>query len=512
MRPGTTMREVLGHSVARGNYRHLNLTPEQHYQNYAAALTSGKQVSNRHLARRAHHPQHASADAAGRLGRDLRGHHRAPSRRAEHRPHGAARRADRSFRTACSCSRRMEEGLERGACRTPSRWRCSISTSTISRASTTRSATPIGDKLLQVVADRITRRGARGGHDRAPRRRRVRASCSVPRPHGDGRSGLARRLVATLSRARSTSTGRRSFRASASASRWRRRTEHRRSADEVRRPRALSRQGGRARHLPLLRAGHGRAHPGAPHAGARPAPARSAPANSTLVYQPQINLATNRGRRDGGAAALESSDARHRTAGRVHPAGRRNRPDHAARRMGAARQPAPRRRAGPIRIKVAVNLSPVQFRNRGFVSDGDAGALAARDFRPGGWNWRSPRRCCSRTTRRSSRCCISCASSACRDRDGRFRHRLLVAELPALASRSTSSRSTALFIQRHRPQPRQRGHHPRDRGPWRQSRRSRRRPKASRRRSSSRSCVRRAAPRCRGIWSASRSRSPSCPR
>jgi diguanylate cyclase (GGDEF)-like protein len=49
VRPGATMRDVLAHSVARGNYGHLNITAQEHYTNYVQALNAGKQVSNRHL-------------------------------------------------------------------------------------------------------------------------------------------------------------------------------------------------------------------------------------------------------------------------------------------------------------------------------------------------------------------------------------------------------------------------------------------------------------------------------
>ena len=55
-----------------------------------------------------------------------------------------------------------------------------------------------------------------------------------------------------------------------------------------------------------------------------------------VFYQPVISLHDRRRRRVRGAAALAPSAARPRSAERVHPAGRGDRPDHADRRVGAA--------------------------------------------------------------------------------------------------------------------------------------------------------------------------------
>ena len=55
-----------------------------------------------------------------------------------------------------------------------------------------------------------------------------------------------------------------------------------------------------------------------------------------LYYQPLIRSSDRQGLRLRGAGALEPSRARHGLARRVHPARRGNRPDRAARRVGAA--------------------------------------------------------------------------------------------------------------------------------------------------------------------------------
>ena len=69
----------------------------------------------------------------------------------------------------------------------------------------------------------------------------------------------------------------------------------------------------------------------------------------------------------------------------------------------------------PGELKVAVNLSPAQFRSRGVVK-AVLTALAYSRCRPIGWNWKSPNRCCSAKPMRTSRRCISCARSACASR------------------------------------------------------------------------------------------------
>ena len=68
-----------------------------------------------------------------------------------------------------------------------------------------------------------------------------------------------------------------------------------RAADQERRPGAVRRQGRRARHLPLLRAGDGRQREGAARAGARPAPGAGRGGEFEIHYQPLVDLAaTNR--------------------------------------------------------------------------------------------------------------------------------------------------------------------------------------------------------------------------
>ena len=125
-----------------------------------------------------------------------------------------------------------------------------------------------------------------------------------------------------------------------------------------------------------------------PRARGRPAPALSR--RVQLAYQPQIDLAG--GALTGFEALLRwHHPERGRCPPPVHPARRGDRPDRAARRMGPA-QACAKPRTGRRAAAVAVNLSPVQFRNRDLVRPRPAGARAtpacrrparARDHRGG---------------------------------------------------------------------------------------------------------------------------------
>ena len=109
-------------------------------------------------------------------------------------------------------------------------------------------------------------------HGRAARRRRIRHPADRRRAAG-GRRQRWRAASSRRSARPTRSTATRSSSAPASASRSRRPTAPTPdAAAEERRPGALPRQGRRPRHLPLLRAGDGRATAGAPRARARPAP------------------------------------------------------------------------------------------------------------------------------------------------------------------------------------------------------------------------------------------------
>ena len=64
----------------------------------------------------------------------------------------------------------------------------------------------------------------------------------------------------------------------------------------------------------------------------------------------------------------------------------------------------------PNEIKVAVNLSPVQFRTKGLVQAVVSALWRMRDCRRRGWNSKSPNPCCWRKPARIFRRCISCVN------------------------------------------------------------------------------------------------------
>ena len=117
-------------------------------------------------------------------------------------------------------------------------------------------------------------------------------------------------------------------------------------------------------------------------ARARPAPgARRRPVRALLPAAGRPRRQP--GHRLRGAGALAPSRARHDLAGRVHPGRRGYRPDRPDRRMGAARRPAPRPRPGPSDIRLAVNVSPVQFKSGDAGAARSCAALAGSGLAPG---------------------------------------------------------------------------------------------------------------------------------
>ncbi|HWP14943.1 MAG TPA: PAS-domain containing protein [Xanthobacteraceae bacterium] len=50
VRPGVSIRDIIAHSIAIGNYRHRNATLEELYDDYVASLNAGELIVHRHLA------------------------------------------------------------------------------------------------------------------------------------------------------------------------------------------------------------------------------------------------------------------------------------------------------------------------------------------------------------------------------------------------------------------------------------------------------------------------------
>ena len=127
---------------------------------------------------------------------------------------------------------------------------------------------PFGDLLLKETADGCAR-GRRRARDHPPRRRRVRRA-----PSRRGRAPAAGELAATDHRhARPAVPVRRPHRGDRREHRDQpgaARRHQRRGAAQAQRRRPVPRQGGKPRHLPLLRGRHGLAHAGTPRTRSRP--------------------------------------------------------------------------------------------------------------------------------------------------------------------------------------------------------------------------------------------------
>ena len=128
---------------------------------------------------------------------------------------------------------------------------------------------------------------------------------------------------------------------------------------------AIRGQERRWRRSSVLRSGNGTGGTGTTRPRARPA--RSFVVRGVRTGFPATGRSAHRPRNDlRGTPTLVPSDARNGAAVGVHPDRRRNRPDYRARRMGLASR-MPRSGEWPKSVKVAVNLSPVQFRDRGLA-------------------------------------------------------------------------------------------------------------------------------------------------
>ena len=116
--------------------------------------------------------------------------------------------------------------------------------------------------------------------------------------------------------------------------------------------------------------------------------------------------------------------------GDVHPAGRGDRPHRAARRMGASGRPAPRPRNWPGDLKIAVNLSPAQFRSPGLVQV-VVGALAASGLAPERLELEITESILLQDSEATLATLYPAARARRAHRHGRLRHGLFLAQLPA---------------------------------------------------------------------------------
>ena len=193
---------------------------------------------------------------------------------------------------------------------------------------------PRGDLLLRAVADRLQRLVrdtdvvARFGGDEF-------VVVQTPTAGPEEAATLARRIVAALVRdlrdRRPSGGHRRHHRHRHGPARCDRR---RPPAQECRHG-ALLGEGGAARHLALLRAGHGRARPGAAQPRTRPAQ-RARQRLLRDLLPAALRPEDDEDHHLRGAAALAASAARHDLAGRIHPGRGGDGTDRRDRQLGAA--------------------------------------------------------------------------------------------------------------------------------------------------------------------------------
>ena len=167
--------------------------------------------------------------------------------------------------------------------------------------------------------------------------------------------------------------------------------------------------------VPLLRAGDGCARAGAAAAGdgsARGAQGRGVRGALSAAGRSRHR----RGPLARSADPLAASRARHDSAVRVHSGRRGNRPDRAARRCSCCAAPAPTPRNGRTDVKVAVNLSPLQFKS-GNLLQAVRDALERRRPAADAAGAGDHRDAAARQERAGdSRRCMRCARSACASR------------------------------------------------------------------------------------------------
>ena len=139
-------------------------------------------------------------------------------------------------------------------------------------------------------------------------------------------------------------------------------------------------------------------------------------------------------RRRRGAGPLAAPDARPGRAGRVHRAGRGDRPRScrwAARCCETRGHRGPARGAGADILSRASTSRPASSQQPDFLDEVEARPWRSPACRRARWCWRSPSRPCSRDPQAQRRQAHRAARAGRPDRDRRLRHGLLVADLPA---------------------------------------------------------------------------------
>jgi diguanylate cyclase (GGDEF)-like protein/PAS domain S-box-containing protein len=372
VKPGATMREVITHSFALGNYRHTNITPDELYDAYVRGLGGGDMIIQRHLAdgriiKITHQPMAQGGWVA--IYEDITERHRAEA----HIAHMARHDALTDLPNRVLLREKMAEGLARVEAQGESMAVFYLDLDNFKAINDTLGH-PIGDKLLGTIAERV--RGAVGEGDTVARLGGD--EFAVLQCDATARSAekLARRLVEIVSApviidgqeidsgvsigvamAPGDGTAADHLMKCADLALYRAKAEGRATFRFFEPDMDARIQARRAMELDLRRA--------------------LTAGEFFLVYQPQINLATNE------LIAMEALLRwSHGERGTVPP----SEFIPLAEEMGlivplgewVLREACKEAARWPDPIKVAVNLSPVQFRNRGLVAMVTHALAAAR--------------------------------------------------------------------------------------------------------------------------------------
>jgi diguanylate cyclase (GGDEF)-like protein len=372
VKPGVTMREILEHSVAIGNFRRSDMTSEQLYADYVQALAAGDMIAHRHLASgRIIKITHQRMTQGGLVAiyEDITEHHRAE----EHIAHMARHDALTDLPNRTLFRERMAEGLSRVEGLGETLAVICLDLDNFKGVNDTLGH-PIGDRLLGTIAQRI--RMAVGEGDTVARLGGDEFAVLQCNASARSAESLARKLVELISEpveidgheinsgvsigialAPNDGTAADHLMKCADLALYRAKAEGRATFRFFEPDMDARIQARRALELDLRRA--------------------LVAGEFFLVYQPQINLATNE------LIAMEALLRwSHGERGTVSPAEF----IPLAEEMGlivplgewVLREACKECARWPDPIKIAVNLSPVQFRNRGLVAMVTHALAAAR--------------------------------------------------------------------------------------------------------------------------------------
>ena len=195
VRPGMSVYDVIGLSFAVGNHRHRDFTLDEFYNNYVASLREGNLIAHRHLAdgriiKVTHEPMAQGGWVA--IYEDITERHRAEESIA----HMARHDALTQLPNRVLLREKMAEGLARIETHNETMAVCYLDLDNFKGVNDTLGH-PIGDKLLGIIAARV--RGVVGEDDTIARLGGDEFAVLQSNSSADAAGKLARRLVEVIS-------------------------------------------------------------------------------------------------------------------------------------------------------------------------------------------------------------------------------------------------------------------------------------------------------------------------